>query len=133
MKIKSKNETPQDFLMSQLEICETKEDLIMAFWFYWVDNVVTKSDEFQMVLASALVNRWFITELRKGELEFRNLMLKFPDTDGKERDWQYCKCISKLMSRFPKALIESAKSRKLREKPIKIQGIKIFIPIKHQN
>lgn len=124
-------ESTEDFLMSQLEICQTKEDLILAFWFYWIESVTTNAIDFQKVLARSAVNKWFLIELQKEENEFKTLLARYPDTAGKDKDWLYCKCISRLMSRFPKALLEDAKKRE--QKTTKISGIRIEISIEKLN
>ncbi|MRX70296.1 hypothetical protein SAMN06265349_101700 [Flavobacterium resistens] len=133
MKLTIKKETPEDYLMSHLEICKSKEDLILAFWMYWVDSVVTNAVEFQKVLSSSAVNKWFLLELRKQELIFKMTISEDPEIKGRDRDWLYCKCIAKLMSRFPKSLVDFAKKREQKEQPIKINGRKILIPIEQQN
>lgn len=125
-------ESAEDFLMSQLEVCETKEDLILAFWMYWVDSVTINEIEHQKVLACSPVSKWFIIEIKKEELEFRNLIAMYPGTKGKDKDELYCKCISKLMSRFPKALLEQSKKRE-HTHSVKLPGIRIVIPISKLN
>lgn len=131
---KEKNTTTElteDFLMSQLYICETKEDFILAFWFYWVDSVTLNDIDFQKVSASAIANKWFMMQLSKFEAQFRTYIAVYPDTYGRDKDWLYCKCISKLMSIFPKAILEKVKS--IESKPPKIRGIKIDFLISIQN
>ncbi|MDA6068026.1 hypothetical protein NJT12_00215 [Flavobacterium sp. AC] len=108
-------ESAADYLMSQLKVCETKEDLILAFWFYWVESVTTNSIEFAKVVACAPVNKWFMQELKKDESDFRDFISNYPDTKGNDKDWLYCKCISKLMSRFPKVLLYEAKKREQKQ------------------
>ncbi|MDA6068669.1 hypothetical protein NJT12_03460 [Flavobacterium sp. AC] len=129
MKTTIKKEATEDYLMSQLEICKTKEDLILAFWFYWVESVVTNSIDFQKVLSNSSVNKWFLVELRKEEIEFKNLIAKSPRIKGREKDWIYCKCISKLMCRFPKALLESVKKKEQKRPHLKV----LIMPIEKQN
>lgn len=63
------NESASDYLMSHLEICKTKEDLILAFWFYWVESVTTNKIDFLKVVACSAVNKWFLIELQKEETE----------------------------------------------------------------
>lgn len=133
MKLKIKKESPEDYLMSHLKDSKTKEDFVFAFWMYWVDSVVTSAVEFQKVLSSSAVNKWFLAELKKQEIIFKMTMIEHPDIKGRDKDWLYCKCISKLLSRFPKTLLESAKKREQKEQPIRINGRKILIPIEQQN
>lgn len=122
-------ETPQDYLMSQLEVCQTKEDIILVYWFYWVENVTTTALDYQKVIANSSVNKWFLIEFSKEEAEFKKLIARYPDTKGKDKDWLWCKCVSKLMSRFPKALLENAKKRELKPQITKAKGIKIEFKI----
>lgn len=133
MKTTMRQESAADYLMSQLEICITKEDLILAFWLYWVESVTTNARDYQKVLACSPVNRWFITELQKEESEYKNLIAAYPDTAGKERDWLYCKCISKLMSYFPQALLKEAKKQDAKSILTKIQGIRIELSTEKLN
>lgn len=125
------NESASDYLMSHLEVCKTKEDLILVFWFYWVESVTTNKIDFQKVLACSAVNKWFLIELKKEETEFKALIEKYPDTEGKDKDWLYCKHISRLMSRFPKILLDDAKKRE--QKTTKVNGLKVKISIEQQN
>ena len=106
-----KIESAEDYLMSQLDACEGKEDFILAFWFYWVDSVTTNQTEFLKVFSCSSVNKWFVMELQKEEIVYRGFLSAYPDTKGKDKDWLYCKCISKLMSRFPSALLKEAKKK----------------------
>jgi hypothetical protein len=126
-------ESAVDYLMSQLEVCETKEDFILAFWFYWVDSVTTTSIEFLKVFACAPVNKWFMQELKKNEGDFREFISNYPDTKGNDKDWLYCKCISKLMSRFPKALLNEARKRDKKPQSTKIKEVRTFISIAKLN
>ncbi|PXY44490.1 hypothetical protein [Flavobacterium hydrophilum] len=120
-------ELAEDYLMNLLKNgCETKEDLILAFWFYWVDSVTMNAAEFQKVVSSSSVNKWFIIELSKEETVFKEFIKEYPDTKGKDKDWLYCKCISKLMNHFPKALLEEAKKRQ--KIHARESGIQVFRP-----
>ncbi|MEO6176973.1 MAG: hypothetical protein ABIP27_17605 [Flavobacterium circumlabens] len=123
MKTNSK-ESAADYLMSQLKLSKTKEDFILAFWFYWVDSVTVNPVEFLKVFACAPVNKWFMLELKKNEVDFRDFISNYPDTKGNDKDWIYCKCISKLMSRFPKALLDQAKKPEQKKPLTRIQGIR---------
>jgi hypothetical protein len=133
MKTQITRESAADYLMSQLEICQTKEDFILAFWFYWVESVTTTSVEFLKVFACAPVNKWFMQELKKDEGDFREFISHYPDTRGNDKDWLYCKCISKLMSRFPKALLDQAKKTEQKQLITRVQGIRISLSIAKLN
>ncbi|MRX40377.1 hypothetical protein GJU43_13905 [Flavobacterium sp. LC2016-23] len=133
MRSKITKESAEDFLMSQLEVHKTKEDLILAFWLYWVDSVTITAVEFQKVLACSSVNKWFMIELEKEETEFDKIIETYPDTSGKDKDWLYCKYISRLMSKFPKALLDFAKKHENKEQAARIPGLKIEIQIAKLN
>lgn len=133
MKTTITNESTQDYLMSNLEVCETKEDLILVFWEYWVSSVTLNEREFQQVFANSSVNKWFMMEFTKEENEFKSLISRYPDTKGKDKDWLWCKCVSKLMSRFPLSLLQNAKKRIEKPQRTKVAGIKIETSILNQN
>ncbi|WP_432221285.1 hypothetical protein ACRASX_11205 [Flavobacterium sp. TMP13] len=133
MKTTINKESAADFLMSTMEVCETKQDLLLAFWFYWVESVTLNSLEFQKVVANAAVNKWFLIELKKEETECRHLLSHYPNTAGKDKDWLWCQTVSKLMSRFPKALLEAAKKREQKPRTTKVAGIRIEMSIINQN
>lgn len=133
MKTQITKESAEDYLMSHLQICETKEDFILAFWFYWVESVTSNSVEFLKVFACAPVNKWFMQELKKKEGDFRYFISHYPDTKGNDKDWLYCKCISKLMSRFPKALLDEAKKRDEKLPLTRVHGIRTSISIAKLN
>lgn len=126
-------ESTEDFLMSQFEICKTKEDLILAFWFYWVESVTRTDREFQKVSANTPVNKWFLMELSKYEAEFKTYITTYPDTHGRNKDWLWCKCVSKLMSHFPLVLLQEAKKRELKPQTTKVAGIKIEFSLTNLN
>ena len=128
-------ESTLDYLIDELKLSETKEDFLMAFWIYWVESVTITSREFSQVLASATVNRWFLMELRKEEVEFKLLSSAYSQLEGhgEEIDLLYIKCISKLMSRFPLALLSNAKRRLQKPQTTKVGGVRIETSILNLN
>lgn len=126
------NESPVDFLMSNMEACTNWDHFLLIFWEYWVASVTLDSREFQMVFANAAVNRWFFIELEKQEDEFKTLSALYPEVSGSAKDQLYCELVSKLMSRFPLALLANAKKREPKKK-LKAQGISIAAFILNQN
>lgn len=129
------HESAVDFLMSELQVSETKSDFLLAFWLYWVESVTVNSTEFQQVLANAPVNKWFLVELAKEEREFKLLAASYSELagQGREIDLLYIKCVSKLMSRFPQALLQQAKKRETKPKAKKVTGIPVLTSILNQN
>lgn len=128
-----KKESAVDYLYKELQASETKEDFLLAFWIYWVENVTIRSRDFQKVLASASVNKWFILELQKEEAEFRLLASRYPEIKATAKDKFYCECINKLMSRFPKALLDQAQKRDQKPQVTKVAGHRIELSILYQN
>lgn len=126
-------ESSVDHLMSELQLSQSSEDFLLAFWFYWVESVTLTDLEFQKVCANGAVNRWFMIELAKEENEYRILIAQYQDVQGRSRDWLYIKCVNKLMSRFPQALLQEAKKRELKPQTTKVAGKKIEFKIFNQN
>lgn len=133
MKTTINKESAVDYLMSNLEACEAKEDFVFIFWEYWTDSVTINEREFQQVLANTSVNKWFLTELNKERKEFSLLSARYPEIKGTEKDILYCKCISKLMSHFPMSLLQQAKKRAEKPQKTKVAGIRIETSILSQN
>lgn len=121
------------YLMELLQATETKEDFLLEFYIFWVENVTIKLRDFQKVLASSAVNRWFMTELHKEEAHYRILAAIYPEIRGRDKDQLYCKCVNKMMSRFPKALLEQAKKTELKPQVTEVPGHKIEFSIINQN
>lgn len=121
------------FLMSAIETTNTKEDFILAFWIHWVENVTIRTRDFQQVLASSSVNKWFLIELAKEEKEFRIIAARYIEISGKDKDRLYCDCVNRLMSRYPKALLDAAQKREVKPQRTKVAGINIEMSIISQN
>lgn len=133
MKTTINKESAVDYLMSNLEVCETKEDFMFIFWEYWAESVTNSTREFQQVLANASINKWFLIELEKEHQEYTLLSNRYNDIQDRDKIEFYCKCISKLLSRFPMALLEVAKKRTEKPQTTKVAGIKIETSILNQN
>ncbi|MES2238893.1 MAG: hypothetical protein V4497_01410 [Bacteroidota bacterium] len=121
------------YLLETFQTTETKEDFLLAFWIFWVENVTIRSRDFCQVLASASVNKWFIMQLQKEETEFRLLASRYPEIKGPAKDKLYIECVNKLMSRFPKALLDQAQKREEKAQTTKVKGIRTELAIIIQN
>ncbi|MGM8362098.1 hypothetical protein ACSV4D_09305 [Flavobacterium sp. ARAG 55.4] len=130
---KPTQENTVEYLMDCLQSTETKEDFLLLFWIHWVENVTIRTRDFQNVLASSSVNKWFLFELAKEENEFRILAARYVEIKGKDRDRLYCDCINKMMSKFPKALLDQAQKREVKPQYTKVNGIHIESPIINLN
>jgi hypothetical protein len=133
MKTAITQESSLDYLFNELQASQTKEDFILVFWMLWAESVTVNTREFQKVIASSPINKWFISELNKEENEFRSLISEYPDTQGRDKDWLYVKCVNKLMSIFPKSLLDQAKKREAKPQTIKVAGIRLETSIINQN
>lgn len=128
-------ESSVDYLMNELRASQTKSDFILTLWIHWVESVTVTSREFQQVFANTSVNRWFLHFIAKEETEFRTLSASYSELagQGEEIDKLYVKCVSKVMSRFPQALLEAAKKRTEKPQTTKVSGITIEFSIINLN
>ncbi|GIZ10013.1 hypothetical protein [Flavobacterium sp. UMI-01] len=129
----AKQELSVDYLMKEFRTSDSQEDFLLVFWFHWVESVTLNDREFQKVSANSAVNHWFLVELTKLEVEFKTYLSTYPDVKGISKDWLYIRCIYKLMSRFPLALLQNAKKRELKPQRNKVAGKKIEFKIFNQN
>lgn len=132
----TKTTTQEDsikYLLNALETTENQEDFLLEFWLFWVQNVTIKTRDFQQVLSSPSVNKWFIMALQKEETEFRLLASRYPEIQGAAKDKLYIECVNKLMSRFPKALLDEAQKREVKPQYTKVAGKHIESPIINLN
>lgn len=121
------------FLINAMDKANTKENFILEFYIFWVENVTIRLRDFQNVLASAAVNKWWLQELAKHEEHFREIAASYPEITGKDKDQLYCSIVNKMMSRFPKALLDQAQKRVSRPQLIKGAGKRIEYSIINQN
>lgn len=122
-----------EFLINQLEICETKEQFILSFWIFWTENVTLTAREFQKVIANSAINKWFLMELNKEETEFKMLSSRYNNLTAHDNNGLYARCVYKLMSRFPMSLLQEAKKRELKPQTTKVAGIKIEFSLTNLN
>jgi hypothetical protein len=108
-----KQEDSIAYLIDSLDKTLDREDFILSIWMLWTESVTTTSCQYQQVLHDPAVNRWFLKFIQNEEMEFRTLAKQYPELAGKakEMDLLYVKCLNKVMSRFPQALLERAKKR----------------------
>jgi hypothetical protein len=121
------------YLMELLQNHDTKEDFILEFYIFWVENVTIRLRDFQNVLASASVNKWWLQELAKHEEHFREIAASYQEIAGKDKDQLYCTIVNKMMSRFPKALLDQAQKREAKPQLTKVAGKRIEYSIINQN
>jgi hypothetical protein len=91
-------------------------------YFLWCESVTVNTREFQKVLCSRSVKRWFDVELEKQISEYEFLINQYPNASDDDCFQLYINCIYKLFSHSPKALLYEVKKQ---EKATKVLGIKI--------
>jgi hypothetical protein len=128
-------ESSLDYLFKALDECQTKSDFILILWLHWAESVTINDMEFQKVVSSPSVNKWFLNFITKEEVGFMTLAAEYSELagQGEEIDKLYVKCLSKVMSRFPMALLEQAKKREIKPQKTKVFGHKIEFLIINQN
>lgn len=128
-------ESSVDFLSKELDLSKTRSDFMLVLWIHWTESVTVSLWEFQQVIANPSVNKWFLNFIEKEENEFRTLALGYSELErqSKEMDLLYVKCLSKIMSYFPKALLEQAKKREIKAQTTKVAGRRIELLIFNQN
>lgn len=61
---------------------EEYELLIFGAYARWCESVTTNLHEFQKVLASSAVNKWFMMEYAKCEKDFEQMTARYTDSDS---------------------------------------------------
>ena len=131
----TKHEFAFDYLLEELQVSETHEDFVLAFWCYWCEYVTTNSREYAMVLANASVNRWFMIEFQKLMNEFNFLASNYERNQNTIDEYfkLQVQCVLPLMSIHPQALLVNAKKRQEKPKTIAMPGRPIEMSIINQN
>jgi hypothetical protein len=128
-----KEVTDYETLEALFNQAPTIDCFMFSLWMFWCESVTVNSREFQQVLSNPKVNKWFLLELGKEEKECATLLLKYDNVNQKDKNRLYIKCVYKLFSRFPMALLEVAKKRMEKQKTTKVSGLRIEFSILNQN
>ena len=75
-------------------------------WFKWCQSVTGKQNEFQMVLCSPSINKWFHAELLKHEEEFLFRVRNYHDAALEDLHKQYYDCTVQLFNIAPIVLLQ---------------------------
>jgi hypothetical protein len=131
----TKHEFAIDYLIEELQVSETYEDFVLSFYIYWCESITINAREFQKVIANASINRWFMTEFKKLEQEFKYLASQYPQLQNSttEMDTLQARCFLPLMSIHPQILVSNAKKKESKSKPTAMPGLPIDTSILHQN
>lgn len=100
---------------------EEYELLIFGAYARWCESVTINNQEFQKVLANSAINKWYMMEYAKCEIEFNLLTARYDDTDTiVANDFKRCyaECTYRMFNIRPMALLTAIKKT-----PIKINSI----------
>ena len=75
------------------------EDMIQRHWQNWTEGNAVSLRHWQKLLISGSINRWFLTELKKIEEEFRRTVARYDETDTVTK-LDYNKCFHRLVIRL---------------------------------
>lgn len=84
---------------------EYEERLFMSIW-NWCQLHGKYPSIIQQLLANAKVNKWFMTEYIKSEIQFIKIADQLPN-NTKQLEAHYKACTAQIMSLYPKPLIDS--------------------------
>lgn len=103
---------------------EDYEEFILTSWMRWCESVTIDHREFLRVFSNSTVNRWFISEMKRLEEEFRFLVSRYDVDDPRNLlaiKHLFSDTTVQIFSIFPKGLLAEAK--KVTDK--KVDGIPI--------
>ncbi|MBS7234237.1 hypothetical protein KHA90_24885 [Flavobacterium psychroterrae] len=109
--------------IQKLEItAQEYESLIWNFYSKWCQSVSIGTIEYQQVLANAAINRWFLLEYQKCEIEFHILTDRYVDSNVTAKDMEKCykDCTFSIFNIRPMALLSQI------TKPKISKGIRVF-------
>jgi hypothetical protein len=109
------------------------EYFTFSLWMFWCESVTINTREFQQVLANKSVNSWFLQELKKEQDECLAILERYENITQSDQNKLYVKCVVKLFSRFPLALLQQAKKRDVKPQTTRVAGHKIEFSIINQN
>jgi len=98
------------------------ESLIWQIYSNWCESVSITALEYQQILGNSAINRWFLLELQKCEIEFHTLTDRYINSNVTEKDMEKCykDCASKLFNIRPMALLNQITRSKT------AKGIRVF-------
>lgn len=92
---------------------EDYEFIVMNIYLCWcMDFAINYTNDLQKVVANAPINKYFLTEFKKIETEFLEIMQEYDGaTNIKPKDalQVFNRCTIQIFNRYPKILIHEAK------------------------
>jgi hypothetical protein len=120
-------------VLELLDQAPNLEHFTFSLWMFWCESVTINTREFQQVLANKSVNSWFLQELKKEQDECLAILERYENITQSDQNKLYVKCVVKLFSRFPLALLQQAKKRDVKPQTTRVAGHKIEFSIINQN
>jgi hypothetical protein len=111
----------------------TTEDFTLELYLIWAKTVTITMREYQQVIASAPICRWFINEIAKHQKEYEYLISHYKTASVEDRVEFFIKCVYPIFSIFPQALLQEAKKREQKPQTTKVAGITIEFSIINLN
>ena len=114
---------------------EEYEDLVFGAYARWCDSVTINNHEFQKALANSSINKWFMMEYAKCEIEFKQLTVRYEENDTIiAEDFKRCydQCTCRMFNIRPMVLLNEIK-KTTNGNVMKVAGVKIHSLIFNQN
>lgn len=114
---------------------EEYELLIFGAYARWCESVTINTHEFQKVLANSAINKWFMTEYVKCEIDFTQLTARYQDNDtiiAEDFKRCYAECTYRLFNIRPMALLNEIK-KTTNGNGMKVSGVKVHSLTFNQN
>lgn len=114
---------------------EEYELLIFGAYARWCESVTINAHEFQKVLANSSINKWFMTEYGKCEIDFEQLTARYSQNDtiiAEDFKRCYAECTSRMFNIRPMVLLNEIKKTSTGS-GLKVNGVKIHSLTFNQN
>lgn len=106
---------------------EEYELLIFGAYARWCESVTINTHEFQKVLANSAINKWFMLEYAKCELDFEQLTKRYEENDtiiAEDFKRCYAECTYRMFNIRPMVLLNEIK-KTTNGNGLKVAGVKI--------
>lgn len=103
---------------------EDYENMIFGAYARWCESNTINAREFQKVIANSAVNKWYLIEYSKCEIEFHQLTGRYENLTVEDYKRCYNDCTYRLFNIRPTALLQEIKKTQCIGS-LKIQGLRI--------
>lgn len=101
----------------------------LELYFLWCESVTANTRDFQKVLSSACIKRWFDMELSKRIGEYKDIIKDYPNATDDDCFNLNMRCFYKMFSRSCPSMIKEAIQQ---DRIAKVPGIKCNPPVLNQ-